>query len=175
MSELGLIQVYTGNGKGKTTASLGLAFRACGHGFQVLMLQFMKEDQNYGETKAATCLPGFEIKQVGRNKFVNLAEPEAIDIELAQNGWKLAQQAIVSRHYDLVILDEINVAMACGLISTDEVVRFLTGLTDNRTEIVLTGRYAPDAILDIAHLVTEMKDIKHPFAAGAPARKGIDF
>lgn len=175
MSELGLIQVYTGNGKGKTTASLGLVFRAAGHGLKTCMLQFMKENSDYGETKAAHYLPGFKLIQVGRNDFVDLENPAAIDVELAQQGWKLAQELILSKEYDMIILDEINVAMACGLIDTDEVVKFLSGLTENHTELILTGRYAPQPILTIAHLVTEMQEIKHPFSQGIEARKGMDY
>lgn len=175
MSELGLIQVYTGNGKGKTTASLGLAFRASGHGFKTCMLQFMKENPEYGETKAVHYLPGFKLMQVGRNDFVDLKNPETIDVELAQKGWKIAQEIILSKEYDIVILDEINVAMACGLIDTQQVAEFLSGLKENRTELILTGRYAPQPILDIAHLVTEMQESKHPFSQGVEARKGIDY
>ena len=175
MSELGLIQVYTGNGKGKTTASLGLAFRAAGHGLKVCMIQFMKDNNEYGETKAAYLLPGFKLVQVGRNEFVDLGDPESIDRELAQRGWSMAQACISTGEYDIIILDEINVAIACGLIDVNEVVAFLTGLKENKTEILLTGRYAPQAIIDIAHLVTEMREIKHPFNQGIEARKGIDF
>lgn len=175
MSELGLIQVYTGNGKGKTTASLGLAFRAAGHGLKVCMIQFMKDNADYGETKAAVYLPGFKLIQVGRNDFVDLEDPEPVDTKLAQNGWKVARELILSREYDIIILDEINVAMACGLIKPQEVTAFLSDLKENRTELILTGRYAPQEIIDIAHLVTEMREIKHPFATGVEARKGIDY
>jgi cob(I)alamin adenosyltransferase len=174
MKDFGLIQVYTGNGKGKTTASLGLAFRACGHGFRVLMIQFMKDCADYGEAKAAHLLPGFTLIQVGRNDFVDLAHPEQVDIKLAQDGWEQAKTLIDSGRYDIVILDEINVAMACGLLDTAAVVAFLTG-TKRNVEIVLTGRYAPAEIIAAAHLVTEMQEIKHPYQGGTAARQGIDY
>ena len=174
MTELGLIQVYTGNGKGKTTASLGLAFRAAGHGLATCMIQFMKNNPKYGEVLAAKALPHFELLQVGRNDFVNLADPDPVDIELAQNGWEKAKAIIDSGQFDIVILDEINVAMACRLIPVQEVCQFLTA-KQRKVEIILTGRYAPQEIIDIAHLVTEMQEIKHPFNKGIEARKGIDF
>jgi cob(I)alamin adenosyltransferase len=178
MTELGLIQVYTGNGKGKTTASLGLAFRACGHGFKVCMIQFMKDNTDYGEVKVSKCLPDFKLIQVGRNDFVNLDNPEEIDKELATDGWSLAQSVILSREYDIVILDEINVAMACGLVNVNSVVSFLTEnckVLNKRPEIILTGRYAPAEIIDIADLVTEMKEVRHNYSQGIESRQGIEF
>jgi len=174
VKDLGLIQVYTGNGKGKTTASLGLAFRACGHGFRTCMVQFMKECADYGEVKAACHLPGFEIVQVGRNDFVDLAKPDPVDVKLARDGWEKAKKIIDSGRYDIVILDEINVAMACGLLDTAAVAAYLTS-AKRSVEIILTGRYAPPAIIAIAHLVTDMQEIKHPYQQGAEARQGIDY
>lgn len=178
MADLGLIQVYTGNGKGKTTASLGLAFRACGHGFRVCMIQFMKDNKEYGEWKASQYLPGFKVIQVGRNDFVNLENPEEIDKKLADDGWNLAKSIILSEKYDIIILDEINVAMACTLIPAKEVVKFLTEdckSLEKRPEIILTGRYAPEEIIEIAHLVTEMQEIRHNFSSGMESRQGIEF
>lgn len=178
MADLGLIQVYTGNGKGKTTASLGLAFRSCGHGFTVCMIQFMKDNTEYGEFKASQYLPGFKLVQVGRNDFVNLENPEEIDKKLAAQGWEVAKSTILSGEYDIVILDEINVAMACKLIDVSEVVRFLTEnckSLDKKPEIILTGRYAPSEIIDIAHLVTEMQEVRHNFSSGIESRQGIEF
>jgi cob(I)alamin adenosyltransferase len=174
MKELGLIQVYTGNGKGKTTASLGLAFRAIGHGLKVCMIQFMKECVEYGEFKASGYLPGFKVIQVGRHDFVDLANPDQIDRKLAAEGWQLAKKTIDSGEFDIVILDEINVATACGLIDTAEVADFLTAKKRN-VEIILTGRYAPDKIVAIAHLVTEMNEVKHPYQQGLEGRQGIDY
>ncbi|HWR45276.1 cob(I)yrinic acid a,c-diamide adenosyltransferase [Sporomusa sp.] len=173
-NNLGLIQVYTGNGKGKTTASLGLAFRASGHGFKVCMIQFMKKNDDYGEVKAARNLPNFKLMQVGREAFVDLANPESIDYKLAEEGWELAKSVMLSGQYDIVILDEINVAMAAKLLDASIVAAFLQA-KKNSTEVILTGRYAPAEITAIAHLVTEMQDIKHPITIGIPARQGIDF
>lgn len=178
MAKLGLIQVYTGNGKGKTTASLGLAFRACGHGFKVCMIQFMKDNIEYGEFKSSTNLPGFTLLQVGRNDFVNLEHPEEIDKKLAQDGWNTAKSIIASGNYDIVILDEINVAMACKLLDVNTVVSFLTEdckLLMKIPEIILTGRYAPPEIINIAHLVTEMQEIRHNYSDGIESRQGIEF
>ncbi len=174
MKQLGLIQVYTGDGKGKTTASLGLAFRACGHGFRVCMIQFMKGSAEYGEVQAAKLLPGFKLIQSGRVDFVDLADPDPVDRRLAEDGWCLAKSVIESGEYDIVILDEINVALSCGLLDTAAVIAFLTA-AQRQVEIVLTGRYAPAAIVAMAHLVTEMRDIRHPYKEGDKGRKGIDF
>lgn len=178
MTDLGLIQVYTGDGKGKTTASMGLAFRACGHGFKVCMIQFMKDNTEYGEFKASQYLPGFTIIQVGRNDFVNLENPEEIDRKLAAEGWELAKKIMLSGEYNIVILDEINVAMACKLLDVGDVIKFLTEESNHlekKPEVILTGRYAPPQIVEIAHLVTEMKEICHNFSSGAEARQGIEF
>ena len=178
MANLGLVQVYTGDGKGKTTASLGLAFRACGHGFQVCMIQFMKDNAEYGEFKSSINLPGFTLLQVGRNDFVNLENPEEIDKKLAQDGWNKAKNAIASGKYDIVILDEINVAIACKILDVHSVVSFLTEdrmVLPKIPEIILTGRYAPPEIINIAHLVTEMKEIRHNYSTGMESRQGIEF
>lgn len=174
INELGMIQVYTGDGKGKTTASLGLAFRACGHGLKVLMVQFMKGDHEYGEIKAEKYLPGLEIKQVGRDCFVNFADPDPIDVGMLQDGWQLAKEAILSKKYDMVILDEINVAMYAKLLPVSEVVDFLKNNDLKQVEVVLTGRMAPDEIIEIADLVTEMREIKHYFSKGIHSRDGFD-
>lgn len=178
MADLGLIQVYTGNGKGKTTASLGLAFRACGHGFKVCMIQFMKDNKEYGEVKASLYLPGFTLVQVGRNDFVNLENPEEIDRNLAIQGWELSKNTILSGEYDIIILDEINVAMACKLLDASAVAKFLTVDCKDlrkRPEIILTGRYAPPPIIDIAHLVTEMQEVRHNYTSGMESRLGIEL
>ncbi|MHC1746115.1 MAG: cob(I)yrinic acid a,c-diamide adenosyltransferase [Negativicutes bacterium] len=174
MNRLGLIQVYTGNGKGKTTAALGLALRAIGQGLKVWMVQFMKGDESYGEIRAAKLLPGFTILQVGRNDFVNLNSPDPSDVTLAQKGWEIAKNCISSGKYDIVILDEINVAMACGLLDTEQVIEFLTA-KPRSVEIILTGRYASEAVQNIAQLVTEMREIRHPYHQGVPSRIGIEY
>ncbi len=174
MTGKGLIQVYTGDGKGKTTASLGLALRACGHGLKVIMLQFLKDDPNYGEFKAAGYLPGFVIKQVGRDCFVDFSNPDPIDVLMVAEGWQQAKNVIESGEYDIVILDELNIVMAYDLLPTAEVISFLQKARGNKVEIVLTGRYAPQALLDLADLVTEMKEVKHYFSCGIESRDGID-
>ena len=171
--EKGLVQVYTGNGKGKTTASLGLALRAIGRGMKVCMIQFMK-NAKYGEILTAEKLSNLKIVQYGRNCFVNKEKPEKIDVELAHDGLKHAKQIIMGGEYDLVILDEINVALNFKLVSLEDVL----GLIRNKpahVELVLTGRYADKKIVEIADLVTEMLDIKHPFREGVQIREGIDY
>ena len=171
--EKGLVQVYTGNGKGKTTSSLGLALRAIGRGLKVYMVQFMK-GAKYGEVLAAENLSNLKIVQYGRDCFVNKENPEDIDIELAHTGLEHAKQIIMGGEYDLVILDEINVALNFKLVSLEDVL----GLIRNKpthVELVLTGRYADKKIVEIADLVTEMLDIKHPFREGVQIREGIDY
>ena len=173
VKKLGLLQVYTGDGKGKTTASLGLALRAIGHGMKVCMIQFMKNSDIYGEVRLAEKMPGLTIIPVGRHDFVNLKNPEPVDIELAGAGWDKAQEIIRSQQYDIVILDEINVALSCGLLEQTAVISFLSS-GRGATEVVATGCWAPQALLDAADLVTEMKNIRHPYSKGVDSREGID-
>ncbi|MDR2005927.1 MAG: cob(I)yrinic acid a,c-diamide adenosyltransferase [Acidaminococcales bacterium] len=170
----GMIQVYTGDGKGKTTASLGLALRAVGHGFKVLMIQFLKGDPEYGEVKAAGFLPGLEIRQVGRDCFVNFAAPDPVDVKMAAEGWEMAKAAVLSRKYNMVILDEINIAMGTKLLPTAAVAGFLREISPPPAEIVLTGRMAPAEVIELADLVTEMKEVRHYFDKGVHSRNGID-
>jgi len=169
----GYVQVYTGNGKGKTTASIGLGIRAAGAGLKVLMIQFMK-GRRYSELDPITLVPGFEVVQHGRDEFVSKAAPEKVDIDLAQKGLEHAREAIGGGAYDLVILDEVNVAADFGLFPVDEVVRAVKGRPPH-VEVVLTGRYAPREFIDMADLVTEMKEIRHPYSKGVEARKGIEY
>ncbi len=169
----GLIQVYTGNGKGKTTAALGLALRACGHGYKVAMVQFMKKNESYGEVQASKYLSGFSLFQFGRNVFVK-RDPDKIDIELAKEGLLFAKELMQKKEYDILILDEINVALDFGLLTEEEVLELLDEKPPNM-ELILTGRYAKDSIVERADLVTEMKQIKHPYEKGIMAREGIEF
>jgi cob(I)alamin adenosyltransferase len=171
--KLGLVQVYTGSGKGKTTASLGLAFRASGRGLEVLMIQFLKPADNYGEHIAAESIPNFTILPLGLDHMVSKV-PKNEDIKVARDTFQRAKDEIYSGKYDLVILDEINNAMSWKLLDPDEVIDMLKGRPKN-VEIVLTGRDAPREIIDYADLVTEMKMIKHPFDRGIGARKGIEY
>lgn len=173
--EKGLIQVYTGNGKGKTTAALGLAFRAVGHGLKVLMIQFMKGNVQYGEIESAKKLaPYLTIKQVGRETFISKSNPDPKDLQLAQEGFSIAKKAIQNREYDIVILDEINVAIDYGLIAMTEILQLMESKPEE-IELILTGRNAKREILERADLVTEMVDRKHYYDKGVSAREGIEI
>jgi len=171
---IGTIQVYTGDGKGKTTAALGQALRAWGHGQRVLVLQFMKGRINYGELSAAERLEGFDIVQCGRETFVNKENPEPEDIKLAQRGLKLARKEISAGKYDLIVLDELNVALDYNLVSLDEVLEILSAKPKNM-EIIITGRYAPPKIMEIADLVSEVREVKHHYQDGTSAREGVEY
>ncbi len=174
--EKGLVMVYTGNGKGKTTAALGLALRQVGWGRRVLVIQFMKGEGNvYGERIAAQkYLPLLEIEQHGRNEFVRLDNPDESDTLLAQGAMRRARQAVASGVYDLIVLDEVNVAMAAGLVEVDDVLDFVEE-KPVELDLVLTGRYCPEAIMKVADMVSEIKEIRHHYAKGIPAREGIEF
>lgn len=173
--ERGFIQIYTGNGKGKTSAALGLAMRAIGHGLKVFIIQFMKGNINYGELETAKKLsPFLTIKQTGRETFVSKDMPDPTDIKLAQQGFDIAKKVIYSGEYDIVILDEINVAVDYGLISISELLDLLNKKPPG-VELILTGRNAPPEILEKADLVTEMVEKKHYYKKGITARKGIEI
>lgn len=174
MMERGLIQVYTGAGKGKTTAAIGQAMRACGHGLKVIMIQFMKGRINYGELHIAELLPNFTIEQYGLETFVEKGNPTKEDLRLARKGFNRAKKAIQSGEFDLVILDEINVAVDYGLIPLEEVLELMEK-KPKTVELILTGRYAHPQIARFADLVTEMVDIKHHYEKGVRARKGIEY
>jgi cob(I)alamin adenosyltransferase len=169
----GTVQVFTGNGKGKTTAALGCGLRAAGHGLKVLMLQFMK-GRPYGELYAVKNVPGFEIAQYGRDSFVDKDKPAREDVELALKGFERAVQAVRSGEYDLVILDELNIAVDYGLVPLEETLSLIQNKPAH-VELILTGRYAHPEIQRIADTVTEMLDIKHHFSSGMEAREGIEY
>ena len=171
--ERGYLQVYTGNGKGKTTAAIGLGVRAAGAGLKVIMIQFMK-GRRYSELDALKGIPNFEVHQHGRDEFVSKEHPEQIDIDLAKEGLSHAKRAVMSARYDLVILDELNVAIDYGLVPLDEVLDLISTRPRN-VELVITGRYAPKEVLDVADLVTEMKEMLHFYNNGVEARKGIEY
>src|SRR5512146_2169088 len=157
----GYIQVYTGNGKGKTTAALGLAVRAAGHGLRTQIIQFMKGWIDYGELAGVKMLaPYVEIHQTGRDTFVNRKCPDPEDVRLAREGWKKAKGIVLEGKADIVVLDEINCAMDFGLLPVEEVVELLRNKPAGM-ELVLTGRGAPAAVIEIADLVTEMREVKH--------------
>jgi cob(I)alamin adenosyltransferase len=172
--DMGLIFVYTGNGKGKTTAAMGQALRAIGHGLKVLMIQFMK-GKKYGEVIAAEkYLPDLTIYQCGLDSFVMRKNPAPVDIDLAQQGLNMARKAISSGDYHMVILDEINVAMDFGLISTDDVVDMIKNKAP-ALDLILTGRYAPPEIVALADTVSEVHEMKHHYSKGIKERAGIEF
>lgn len=170
----GMIQVYTGDGKGKTTAALGLACRAVGHGYKVLIIQFMKGHIDYGELETARLLALYlTIKPMGRGCRISRENPDSEDVKLCHEAMLYAQRAIVGGEYDIVVLDEINVAIDLGLVRKEEVLTLL----DERplhVELILTGRHAAQEIIERADLVTEMKEIKHYYRKGVKSRTGIE-
>jgi cob(I)alamin adenosyltransferase len=170
----GYIQVYTGNGKGKTTAALGLALRAAGHGFRTYFGQFLK-GQDYGELSAVKELsPLITIEQFGRKGFIHVTEnPDKEDIERAQIGLQKCYEMMRSRDCRIIVLDEINVAVHFNLFSEKDIHDFLDEKPEE-TEVILTGRYAPESFIERADLVTEMKEVKHYYKKGIQARRGIE-
>lgn len=173
MRKKGLVQVYTGEGKGKTTASLGLALRASGRGFKVYIAQFLKS-ANYGEEKVLGSLRNIKMEQFGRGCLIKRKAVKKKDKELARKGLEKVKEVIDKGNYDLVILDEVNVAIKLGLLGKNDIVRLIKA-KPSWVELVLTGRYAPDWILEISDLVTEMKEIKHYYKKGIKAREGIEY
>jgi len=170
----GLVQVYTGDGKGKTTAALGLALRAIGHGYKVAIVQFMK-GRDYGEKVAIErWLPGISIYQCGRDAFVDKRNPDLLDITLAQEGMGLVKNIVREEKYDMLILDEINVAVDYGLVSESQVIEVIETKPLN-LELVLTGRNASPLIIERADLVSEVKEIKHYYRKGIISREGIEW
>ena len=169
--EKGYIHVYTGNGKGKTTAALGLSLRAICAGKKVFFGQFLK-GQHYSELNAEKYLPSFDIEQFGGECFVG-ENPCQDDNKDAHNGLDKMKEVLISGKYDVVVFDEINIALYFKLLSVEEVLKVLA-LKPDETEVILTGRYAPDEIIEKADLVTEMKEIKHYYDQGVSAREGIE-
>ena len=169
----GFIHVYTGPGKGKTTAALGLGLRANGAGLKVHVIQFMK-GRRYSEINSIEMLENFTISQHGRDEFVSKENPEQIDIDMAQKGFLYAKDVIKNMKYDMVILDELNVAVDYNLISLQDVMRLIEE-KPKALELVLTGRNAHPEFIRVADVVTEMLEIKHPYQQGVPAKKGVDF
>ncbi|HDR73889.1 MAG TPA: cob(I)yrinic acid a,c-diamide adenosyltransferase [Methanoculleus sp.] len=169
--EQGYIQMYTGNGKGKTTAALGISLRCVCAGKRVFFGQFIK-DWAYSELKAGELLPRFEIVQFGRGCFLD-RDPDEEDVIAAREGFARCDAILQSGDYDLVVLDEVNVALHYGLFGVDEVIAVLER-KNPRVEVVLTGRYAPQELIDCADLVTEMREVKHYYHEGVGAREGIE-
>ena len=181
-SRRGLVIIYTGNGKGKTTASLGLALRALGHGWRVLVIQFFKGDWPvvFGELELAKRLaPQFEVLQLGRGfvKHMGDAKPFEEHLAAAQEALRTARERITSGVYDLIVLDELIYAIdyaGVQLVTLDEVLSLLDAKPPS-LHLILTGRNAPQALIDRADLVTEMQEIKHPWQQKIPAQAGIDY
>ena len=169
----GLIHVYTGNGKGKTTAAIGLGIRATGAGLKVYMIQFMK-GRRYSEIDALKQIPNFTVTQFGRDEFVSKEKPEQIDIDLARKGFDHAKNILTTGEYDVVILDEINVALDYHLIPLADVLGLMKEKPE-KVELVFTGRYAPVELIQQADVVSEIVEIKHPYQKGVQCRKGIDW
>jgi cob(I)alamin adenosyltransferase len=168
--------VLTGNGKGKTTSALGMAMRAVGQGLKVAMLQFLKGSWKYGELETANKLaPGLTIRPLGEG-FVHVdpSNPNPKDIQCAQAALKTCEEVLHSGKYNMVIFDEINNAIAYGLLSVDSVIELLEQRPP-QVHVVLTGRDADPRILELADLATEMVEIKHPYRSGKIARKGIEY
>ena len=193
MDTKGYVQVYTGDGKGKTTAALGITMRAAGAGKKIAFIQFMKA-LGYSEQKILPTLPGVTWKTLGKPFFIakkgsisdedleqygggcvvfEEGNPPAEYVKMISDGFAEAKEMILSGDYDMVVLDEINCAMFFGLIGVDEVLELIRNKPAH-TEMILTGRRAPDEIIEAADLVTEMREIKHYYSAGVQARRGIE-
>lgn len=178
-AQRGYIQVYTGDGKGKTTASLGLTMRALGRGWNVLIVLFTKGGDNYGElysfrSLSPDLMKHLTIVQAGLNRIVyanNMTESDQLEIT---NGWEVAKKAVQSGKYQLIVLDEANIAIELGLIDLEDMKNFLKNKSPE-LEIVLTGRHAHPEIIEMAHLVSEIRPVKHYWDIGVAARKGIEY
>jgi cob(I)alamin adenosyltransferase len=178
----GLVQVYTGDGKGKTSAAVGAAVRALGRGLRVCCIQFLKGGDDSGEVRLLRQLPNVTVRQFGtdwrelakRDREWWTAAPTAQEREQIEEGLRFAGQIISAGEHDLVILDEVTVACQKGLIRVEDILRIVTNRPPH-VEIILTGRAAPQALIEAADLVTEMKEVKHPHARGVAARRGVEF
>ena len=177
MSQKGLVIVYTGGGKGKTSAALGLVLRAVGYNHKVCMIQFVKGSWHYGELDSAKRLaPEFELITAGKG-FVGILDdksPREEHVKAANDTLAISKEKIMSGKFDVVILDEINYAVQLELLKIDDVIDLIKS-KPSELDLVLTGNHAAKEVIDIADLVTEMKEIKHPFKSGIKAKKGIDF
>ena len=170
----GLVQVFTGDGKGKTSAALGIVLRALGHGLRVYIAYFMKGDYPYGEHHILSGLPNVDMASFGGSGFIDPANIKPEEIEQAKQALAAAREAILSGNYDVVVLDEVNLAAAWKLVELDEVVRLINDKLPN-VELILTGRQADAKLIKLADLVTEMLKIKHPYDKGVAARRGIEY
>ncbi len=175
MLKQGLVSIFTGEGKGKTTAAIGTAVRAAGHGLKVFIVFFMKgKDYVHGEAEALSKLDNITLVSFGQRGWVDKDNVTAEDKEQAKSALAAATEAVASGKYDLVILDEVNIALNYRLIEADDVIKLINEKPKG-VELILTGRYAEPRLVQIADLVTEMLMIKHPFSRGIKARRGIDY
>lgn len=172
--EKGLVQVYTGDGKGKTSAAFGLALRAIGRGLRVYVVQFIKGGFDYGELHIVKRLPNLALSAFGRGKFVTDMPPSREDVKLAEEAFDLAREVVYAGEYDVVILDEINVVLNLKMIEIDRVVELIENKPEH-VELILTGRHAPAQVVERADLVTEMREVKHPYSQGVHPRRGIEY
>jgi len=170
----GLIQVFTGNGKGKTSAALGSILRAVGHNLKVFIVFFMKGKYPYGEFSSLPRLPNVEIASFGLRCLIDPSNINPEEIAQAELALKTARQAMLSGKYDMVVLDEVNVAVYFKLIRLEDVIQLIEAKPSG-VELILTGRYAEASVIERADLVTEMVKIKHPYDRGIKARKGIEY
>lgn len=170
----GLVQIFTGNGKGKTTAAIGTIVRAAGHGLRVFLVSFMKGDYAYGEYKTLSRIPNVEVSLFGFRHLIDPSNVKPKEKEQAGMALAKAREAICGGEYDLVVLDEINVALGYNLIDIEEVIRLIKDKPSS-VDLILTGRYADNRLIELADLVTEMVKVKHPFDKGIKARKGIEY
>lgn len=173
-TDKGLVIVITGDGKGKTTSAFGQALRATGQGYKVCIVQFMK-GRAYGEVLAVReYLPTVTLYQFGLDSFVMRDDPASVDMELAQQGFEKAKEIIASGEFDMVILDEINVVMDFGLVPDYEILEMVKNKPPE-LDLVMTGRYAPESLKALADTVSEVKEVKHHYAAGVKNRAGIEY
>jgi cob(I)alamin adenosyltransferase len=170
----GLVEVFTGNGKGKTSAALGIVLRALGHGLRVCIVYFMKGDYPYGEQKILSQLSNVSLARFGQISFVDPMNVKEEEKEQARQALKAAREAIFSGNYDIIVLDEANLAAAWKLVAVDDIVELIKQKPKD-VELILTGRYADAKLIELADLVTEMVEIKHPYRKGVLSREGIDY
>ncbi|TEU02600.1 MAG: cob(I)yrinic acid a,c-diamide adenosyltransferase [Dehalococcoidia bacterium] len=170
----GLVEIFTGSGKGKTSTALGMVLRALGHGFRVHIIFFMKGNYPYGERNMLPQLTNVSFQSFGHEQFVDPQNVKAEEREQAGEALQAARSAIASSKFDLVVLDEVNVAVAWKLIEVEDLLKLIDEKPQN-VELILTGRYADQRLIERADLVTEMVEIKHPYQKGIKARKGIEY
>ena len=170
----GLVQVLTGGGRGKTTAALGTVIRAVGQGLRVHIIHFMKGTYPYGEHKALAQLPNITVSRFGKLDFVDPNNVQDDERKEAEDALAASREAMLSGDYDLIIRDEVNIASGWGLVPVDKVIDLIRDKPEG-VELILTGRYADPRLIEIADLVTEMVEIKHPYQRGTKARRGIEY